>query len=239
MAVLSPQSFKSGFTLIELLIVIAIISVLAAILFPAFMSAREKARQAVCLANQRQLGAALVIYANENDDKFMPGNKLPAPDAEGVSRAGWGGVIYPQVSATGVFRCPDDDTQSGIVLGETAFPISYFMNQNLSGDAYPTGMALSELVAPASTVVIAENTGMLTHLIARLRRQDEIESPFANHFIRSGKSPYERHTDGRTYLLADGHAKWFKPNSVSVGANLVAVSPEHLTSPLTVTFAIK
>jgi prepilin-type N-terminal cleavage/methylation domain-containing protein/prepilin-type processing-associated H-X9-DG protein len=57
-----------GFTLIELLIVIAIISILAAILFPVFASAREKARQAVCTSNLKQLGLAALMYVQDNNE---------------------------------------------------------------------------------------------------------------------------------------------------------------------------
>ncbi len=63
---------KRGFTLIELLVVIAIIAILAAILFPVFAKAREKSRQTACLSNQRQIGLASQIYAQDNQELFPP-----------------------------------------------------------------------------------------------------------------------------------------------------------------------
>lgn len=62
----------SGFTLIELLVVIAIISLLAAILFPVFSQAREKARQAACLSNIKQLGFAINLYQQDYDGYYVP-----------------------------------------------------------------------------------------------------------------------------------------------------------------------
>src|SRR5205823_10875854 len=58
---------RRGFTLIELLVVIAIIAILAAILFPVFARAREKARQASCMSNLKQLGLAMMQYAQDYD----------------------------------------------------------------------------------------------------------------------------------------------------------------------------
>ena len=63
----------NAFTLIELLVVIAIIALLSAILFPVFGQAREKARQATCMSNLKQLGAAMLMYAQDYDSYLMPG----------------------------------------------------------------------------------------------------------------------------------------------------------------------
>ena len=61
---------RRGFTLIELLVVIAIIAILAAILFPVFARAREKARQASCSSNQKQIALGILMYAQDYDEAF-------------------------------------------------------------------------------------------------------------------------------------------------------------------------
>lgn len=58
---------RSGFTLIELLVVITIIAILAAILFPVFAQARESARKASCLSNEKQIGMAAMMYMEDYD----------------------------------------------------------------------------------------------------------------------------------------------------------------------------
>jgi len=59
---------KRGFTLIELLVVSAIIAILAAILFPVFVRAREAARKATCLSNLKQIALAAIMYAQDYDE---------------------------------------------------------------------------------------------------------------------------------------------------------------------------
>jgi prepilin-type N-terminal cleavage/methylation domain-containing protein len=65
---------KKAFTLIELLVVIAIIAILAAILFPVFAQAKLAAKKTVDLSNQKQIGLAAIMYANDNDDYFPRGD---------------------------------------------------------------------------------------------------------------------------------------------------------------------
>ncbi len=68
---LGVRSSKRAFTLIELLVVIAIIAILAAILFPVFAQAKESAKKAVDLSNQKQTLLAAVMYSTDSDDYFV------------------------------------------------------------------------------------------------------------------------------------------------------------------------
>ncbi len=62
----------SSFTLIELLVVVAIIAVLIAILLPALGMAREMARSAECLSNQKQIGIGIQMYSMDYNDYLVP-----------------------------------------------------------------------------------------------------------------------------------------------------------------------
>jgi prepilin-type N-terminal cleavage/methylation domain-containing protein len=64
---------RRGFTLIEILVVIAVIAILAAILFPVFAKAREKARAASCMANLLNIGMGLRLYAQDHEGYYPPG----------------------------------------------------------------------------------------------------------------------------------------------------------------------
>jgi prepilin-type N-terminal cleavage/methylation domain-containing protein/prepilin-type processing-associated H-X9-DG protein len=92
-----------GFTLIELMIVVAIIAILAAILFPVFAKAREKALQTTCLANIRSIGMAMLMYAGDCDNS-LPLVRGAAPQPLFVSS--WIDALSPYAGNLQIFICP-------------------------------------------------------------------------------------------------------------------------------------
>lgn len=98
-----------AFTLIELLVVIAIIAILAAILFPVFAQARTKARQAADISNMKQLGLAMIMYAEDYDEMYNPRgsvNPVNCPGESGTRWDLWEALILPYVKNGQVFISP-------------------------------------------------------------------------------------------------------------------------------------
>src|SRR5204862_7715705 len=86
-----PWSARAAFTLIELLVVIACIAVLAAILFPVFAQAREKARSITCASNLKQLSVAWLMYAQDYDEALP----MTAQKQRNGAQVYWQSMVEP------------------------------------------------------------------------------------------------------------------------------------------------
>ena len=119
-----------AFTLIELLVVIAIVALLAAMLLPAVSRAKESGRGAACLSNLRQIGIALQLYTQENQNRLPTmrdralGTNAPPPDPLPSPEM----VLSNQLGNVLVLKCPSDNQELYEQTGS-----SYSWNSLLNG----------------------------------------------------------------------------------------------------------
>lgn len=140
---------KQGFTLIELLVVIAIIAILAAILFPVFARARDRARQAGCLSNAKQIANGMLMYAQDWDESYP--TVLSNANSSSTYKT-WDDAIYPYVKNNQVYICPSSfngNTRSHMLNAWVAG----WTNYSGTGTRSCSMAAINE---PANTVLLAE-----------------------------------------------------------------------------------
>jgi prepilin-type N-terminal cleavage/methylation domain-containing protein/prepilin-type processing-associated H-X9-DG protein len=197
---------RAGFTLIELLVVMAIIMILAGILFPAFAPARAKGRQIACLNNLRQLGLAFSLYCQDNDGLYpladwVPNMPLPN-DQFRVSN----GSLYPYVKNASVFVCSDDPMASTNHL-------SYEMNELLAGK-------LDSSTDYGSSIVLLIDAGVDGPLfsVGGTPMDDLIPVLGPDHKACAIPNPMNAvHMDKADVLFMDGHTKGLTAKDITVG----------------------
>lgn len=226
---------QNAFTLIELLVVIAIIAILAAILFPVFAQARGKARQTVCLSNEKQIGLGIVMYAQDYDETLPRANyAVPLgsnPLGPKLERVHWYQAVEPYIKANydpakagqklSIWVCPDYDKTANKNFGYQP-TWSYSYNANL-GQAQAPGVppewlldsvkTLAFFQYPAQVVLASEGAGRRVYTHGNDTGVYETDSTEINvgkdnninYVLARG-----RHNGGSDYVLGDGHAKWLR-----------------------------
>ena len=209
---------RKGFTLIELLVVIAIIAILAAILFPVFAKAREKARQTSCLSNIKEIGLAILMYAQDYDETFpwcvVGGGSYP-----------WVAVISPYVKNDQIFACPSDSNTA-------AGRCSYVYNLELNGYSLSVihPRILAEIEYPVNVLMVLDTIGGWT--VAAPRGDIGFNSwPTGVTQLQ----PTGRHNGGDNYVFVDGHAKWYRnirtgadPDSPTIPQFKISFTPTYV-----------
>jgi len=204
---------KKAFTLIELLIVIAIIAILAAILFPVFGRARENARRSSCQSNLKQIGMGILQYVQDNDERYPQ-------RADAVNT--WRTAIYPFVKSTQLYSCPSNKSNKLVSTADIAgINASYSCNKNIFANPGNTGYAVSAFVAPSQLIAVSES----------FETNAEIVFGRANFGIESASQGlFAGHLGMSNYVFVDGHVKSLKPmQTVAVGSSSSnSVDPDNM-----------
>jgi|SRR5665213_96498 len=218
-----------GFTLVELLAVIAIIAILAALLLPALSSAKQKAWQAACLNNHKQLALAWSIYKDDNRGLLVIDDPLTGSTLGGTNYPSWVygdmavatdatnatliqmGLLYNYANNPGIYHCPADGTTSHLR--------SYSMQSQLS--FYENGAPAT--ADPAYPPMYSENQMQKTPPSATLVFLDESAATINDGYFAAnvtgdtwGDAPAAWHSHGCNFSFADGHAEhwhWMDPRT--------------------------
>lgn len=211
---------KRAFTLIELLVVVAIIAILAAILFPVFAQAKESARKTQCLSNLKQIGLAWTMYGADYDDACMRAR------TEGTGKAyyWWGswdgarlnereGLLAPYAKTGAIQACPSFENRLRSALGLTGYGYNYayLSPSNFPPPDYrevPIPVSYGQIAEVAATVAFAD--------CARINNWDYSKPTLeGNAYLDPPRSDYPtfhaRHHGVGVVVWCDGHAKAWKP----------------------------
>jgi len=209
---------KRAFTLIELLVVIAIIAILAAILFPVFAKARERAMLTTCINNNKQLGTAFAMYIGDTDGRlpaWADGSSGAQSYATSMGFASytWDVAIFTLVKTKRSFTCPSNRSSEARQAPDSDPVRSYAMPQNISA------LNQSQIKAPAQAVLLYEKGtsrcgvgsdatgeyfGQTADGATDITRQNATD-PTKWHMFHGTD-----YGQGKVFLFADGHAKFFQ-----------------------------
>ncbi len=186
----------------ELLVTIAIIAVLATLAVAAAQSVIGKSRSAKCSNFMRQLGAATMLYAGDND------NTLPSTIHQRQSQVkSWTITLQKYASGKLAFRCPDDRNEK---RGYT-YVLNDFLTPNPGGATDINFTRLSSLERPTQTLLFGEATEAYAddHFHFAVYRGRPIPMN-----VFEGDVATRRHQGDANYVFADGHMETLSRDKV-------------------------
>lgn len=213
----SKSTFK-GFTLIEILVVVAIIAILAAILFPVFARARESARKSSCLSNLKQIGLGWMMYTQDYDETaplavyYVGAKEIGWDFALDYSSGDWdhpdisAGMLEPYIKNGQINNCP---SFNGPGWGRPYTGYAY--NTQYIGGEGPYGggpllhhsASLAEIEEPANTIIFAD-AGYQFSPDDAVSGTNYLRGPGAGNQAATAAF---RHNGTANVAYADGHVK--------------------------------
>lgn len=194
---------RRGFTLIELLVVIAIIAILAAILFPVFARAREKARQASCTSNVKQITLGLLMYAQDYDERFGLSGGW---NGTALWAAQWPIAIQPYIKNWQLLECPSNPYRSGpwVYWGQT-----HQLRENYAALPGLEFQSLARVTEPASKILVIDSNHQAVPDWNRAQYACICPSGTTCADGLNNRKPSNcPHNEGVNVGFVDGHAKW-------------------------------